>query len=782
MTAPGRIDDPWGTASPTPRGAPWPPRRDVQLADGVGEEDVQAWTQTASLLHSDGDAMDIATIDGRIVGVRGRTEDRVNRGRLGPKDLFGWQANASPDRLLTPTVAGRPASWQEAMGAVADRCRTLLAEYGPTSIGFYTSGQLFAEEYWTLATIARAGIGTPHLDGNTRLCTATAGEALKESFGSDGQPGSYEDVHHCDALALWGHNVAETQPVLWMRMRDRLLGPDRPRLLVVDPRRTVPARVADVHLALRPGTNLPLLLGLQHLLIARGWVDRAYVDAHTVGGADLEAAVAPWTPERTASACGLTVAEVEAAAELLGTCEALMSTVLQGVYQAPQATATACQINNVHLLRGMLGRPGAGLLQMNGQPSAQNTRETGANGDLPGFRNWANLDHVQELAEVWNVDPSVIPHDGPPTDAMEIFRRCEEGSIRFLWISATNPAVSLPELARIRAILGQERLFVVAQDIFPTETTALADVVLPAATWGEKTGIFTNADRTAHLSEQAVDPPGEARSDLEIFVDFAGRMGLKDRDGRPLVTWREPEEAYRAWQRCSAGRPCDYTAISYEDLRGASGVQWGGDRLYADGRFPWAHPDACETYTKDLVTGEPVGAEGYRARNPEGRAMLRAATHVPPREPATPDHPLLLITGRTVYHFHTRTKTGRVPELQAAAPDVWVELSPADAAARGIAEGDVVRVTSRRGTVEAPARISGVREGAVFVPFHYGYWDAPGRGHERAANELVRTDWDAVSKQPLFKAGAVTVTRVRAGSGPAPAPMGTASAPEAAIG
>lgn len=759
-----RIEDPWGPAAAHGRGTPWPERVDEHLADGVADADVERWVQSASLLHSDGDAMDIAVRQGRIVGVRGRAVDRVNRGRLGPKDLFGWQANASPDRLRAPLVEGRPAGWDAAMGRVVEACRGVLEEHGPSAVAFYTSGQLFAEEYWTLTTIARAGIQTNHLDGNTRLCTATSGEALKESFGADGQPGSYDDIDECDALALWGHNNAETQPVQWMRMRDRLEGDDPPRLLVVDPRRTVPAQRADVHLGLKPGTNLPLLLGLQHVLLARGWVDDAYVGAHTIGRGDLEAAVRDWTPQRTAETCGLEAAQIEAAAELLGTCEALLSTVLQGVYQSHQATASACQINNIHLLRGMLGRPGAGVLQMNGQPTAQNTRECGANGDLPGFRNWANPDHVAELARIWNIEPAKVPHHGPPTHAMEIFRLCEEGSIRFLWISGTNPAVSLPELARVRRILGDDRLFVVAQDIFETETTAFADVVLAGATWGEKTGVFTNADRTVHLSEQAVDPPGEARSDLAILCDFARRMELRDKDGAPLVHWDDPESAYRAWQRCSAGRPCDYTGISYDDLRGGSGIQWGGDRLYAGGEFAFAHPDRCESYGRDLLTGGSVEAGEYRAKNPEGRAMLRAAEHVPPHEPPDGERPLHLMTGRTVYHFHTRTKTARAPELQAAAPDVWVELCAADAQARGLAEGDVAEVVSARGVVRAPVRIRDLRPGTVFVPFHYGYWDRDDGRHDRAANELTVTGWDPVSKQPLFKAGAVQVTRAEAGS------------------
>jgi anaerobic selenocysteine-containing dehydrogenase len=467
---------------------------------------------------------------------------------------------------------------------------------------------------------------------------------------------------------------------------------------------------------------------------------------------------------------------IRTAARIIGTAQRLLSTVLQGVYQSPQATAAACQVNNLHLLRGMLGVPGAGVLQMNGQPTAENTRECGANGDLPGFRNWANDAHVEELAKVWNVEPSQIPHYGPSTHAMEIFRHCEEGSIRLLWITATNPAVSLPELARIRSILAQERLFVVVQDLFETETAQLADVVLPAATWGEKTGTFTNADRTVHLSEQAVEPPGEARPDLEILLDYARRMDFRDKDGAPLIGWRDPESAFEAWKRCARGRPCDYEGITYERLRGGSGIQWGGERLYQNGDF-WAAPGACETYGRDLLTGASVEPDEYRALNPEGRALLRAAEYLPPHELPDEERPLFLSTGRTLFHFHTRTKTARAPQLQAAAPDVWVELSVLDAARLGIDEGDVVEVRTARGALRGRARVSGVRPGLVFVPFHYGYWDAPD-SHQRAAHELTITDWDPASKQPLYKLAAASVERVEAGGGSAAvAPTNTASAP-----
>ncbi|GAA2287046.1 nitrate reductase [Actinomadura luteofluorescens] len=776
-----RIAEPWGTRTPYGPGEDWPVRVDTFLQEGITPRDVDRWVPTASILHSNGDGMDIAVKDGRMVGVRGAAGDRINRGRLDPKDLYAWQAGASPDRLTRPLVRRNgtlvETDWDTAMDAVVRRSRELLDEQGSGAFGFYTSGQLFLEEYYTLTTIARAGIGTNHLDGNTRLCTATAAAALKESFGCDGQPGTYADIDHADVIALFGHNVAATQTVLWMRMLDRLAGPDPPRVICVDPRSTPVARMAAVHLAPRPGTNVALMNGLLHEIISAGRIDRDYVDAHAVGYEELERRVREYPPGRVAEICDVPEELIRRAAGLLGGAERLVSTVLQGFYQSHQATAAAVQVNNLHLIRGMLGRPGCGVLQMNGQPTAQNTRECGADGDLPGFRNWANDDHVADLARIWNVEPERIPHHAPPTHAMQIFRFAEQGSIRLLWISGTNPAVSMPDLARIRSVLAQERLFLVVQDIFPTETTELADVVLPAAAWGEKTGTFTNTDRTVHLSEKAVEPPGEARPDLEIFLDYAGRMGFTGRDGTPLVGWTGPESAFRAWQECSRGRPCDYTGLSYERLRGAGGVQWpcdrdhpdGTERLYSGGRF-WAAPEYCESFGRDLVTGAPVEEAEYRSLNPSGKAVIKSAGYLPPHEAPDELRPFHLITGRTVHHFHTRTKTARAPQLRDAAPEVWVEMSAADAEAHDMREGDLAEVSSPRGVVHAEVRVTGIRSGVLFLPFHYGYWDLPaGAARTRAANELTITDWDPASKQPLFKTGVATLRLLERGGGPASA-------------
>ncbi|MBA2464233.1 MAG: molybdopterin-dependent oxidoreductase, partial [Nocardioidaceae bacterium] len=433
-----RISDVHGVRTPHRRGTVWPARVDQHLDEGVLEQDVDQWVQSACLLCSNGCGADIAVKDGQMVGIRGRAGDTVNHGRLGPKGLYGstpWAS--SPDRLTRPMVRenGRlvETDWETAMGQVVAQSKRLLAEKGPLSHGFYTSGQLFLEEYYALAVIGKAGIGTPHMDGNTRLCTATSAAAFKESFGADGQPGSYSDIEHCDAIFLFGHNMPETQTVLWARILDRTRGQDPPRIVCVDPRRTLVAveaeRTGGVHLAPRVGTNLALMNGLTRELFTHGWVNTEWVEQQTIGVDDLRDTVASYTPEAVEQICGVPAADLQRAARIFGESDAVLSTVLQGFYQSHQATAASVAVNNLHLLRGQIGRPGSGVLQMNGQPTAQNNRECGADGDLPGFRNWDNTEHVRQLADLWKVDPMVIPHWAPPTHVMQIFRYAEQGSI-----------------------------------------------------------------------------------------------------------------------------------------------------------------------------------------------------------------------------------------------------------------------------------------------------------------------------------------------------------------
>lgn len=752
------IADIWGERMP--HHGDWSVRVDEKL-----EEEPDNWVQSACVLCSNGCALDIGVKDGKIVGVRGRAADRVNLGRLGPKGLHGWVANHK-DRLTKPLIRRNgnleEATWEEAMRLIVQKSKEIQDKYTSSAIGFYNTGQLFLEEYYTLGIIGKAGLGTPHMDANTRLCTATSGASLNQSFGTSGAPGSYTDFDTTDAILHIGHNPGSQQTVLWMRILDRLAGPNPPKLVVIDPRKTFTAEKADVHLAPRLGTNVPLLNGLLHLIIQAGHVDTAFIEAHTQGFEKLKATVLKWTPERVEEVTGVPVASLKAAAEILGTTRTLVSTALQGVYQSMQATAAAVQLNNLHLIRGLIGQPGCTVFQMNGQPSAQNTHECGADGEMPGLRNWKNPEHVEELARIWNVDVDSIPHWVPPTPAMQIFKFAEQGVIKMLWISATNPAVSLPDLLRIRTILEKEDLFIIVQDAFLTETARRADVVLPAAIWGEKTGCFTNVDRTVHISHKAIDPPGEAKSDFDIFLDYARRMDFKDKDGDPLVKWNTPEEAFEAWKACSKGRPCDYSGMSYEKLTGGSGIQWpcneeypdGKERLFTDGIFN-TNGDYCQSYGNDLETGAEIPRSKYMQKDPKGKAVIKAADYAPPHEQPDQDYPLWLTTGRLVYHFQTRTKTGRSKDLHDAAPDAFIQMSEEDALKYGIADGDIVEVRSRRGRVEVPAQIGDIEPGIVFIPYHYGYWDDPERA--RAANELTLTEWDPVSKQPHYKYATVKI-------------------------
>jgi anaerobic selenocysteine-containing dehydrogenase len=758
------ISDVWGER--TPYVGDWPERVDERTLDAP-----ERWVQSACVLCSNGCALDIGVKGNSIVGVRGRGVDRVNKGRLGPKGLHGWVANNSHERLTRPLIKRdgslQEASWDEAMGLVVQRSKEIIEKYTGGAIGFYNTGQMFLEEYYTLALMGDCGVNTPHMDGNTRLCTATAAIALIESFGTDGAPGSYTDFDTTEAIFHIGHNPASTQTVQWSRILDRRRGPNPPKMVVADPRSTPTAKEADVHLAPRLGTNVALMNGLLNLIIEAGQIDHAFIEAHTMGYEKLEETVTKWPAERVETVTGIPAKKLRDAAYILGSAPSLVSTVLQGVYQSNQATAAAVQVNNLHLIRGLIGKPGSTVFQMNGQPTAQNTRECGANGEMVAFRNWNNEAHIEDLARIWNVTPSMIPHAAPPTHAMQIFRYAETGSIRMLWVICTNPAVSMPELHRIRKVLGKDDLFLVVQDAFLTETAKLADVVLPAAIWGEKTGCFTNADRTVHISHKAVEPPGEAKADLDIFLDYARRMEFKDKDGQPLIKWSDARGAFEAWKECSKGRPCDYSGLTYEKLTGGSGIQWpcndenpaGKERLCEDGTFN-TDPDYCELYGHDLTTGAMITPEQYKANNPKGRAIIKAADYIPPKEEPDGDYPLWLTTGRLAYHFHTRTKTGRSPELHAAAPDAYVQLSPEDAERHGIVEGDMVEVASRRGKIVAPARIGDILPGHVFVPFHYGYWDGERDERPRAANEMTITAWDPVSKQPHFKYGAVKIRKV----------------------
>jgi ferredoxin-nitrate reductase len=731
----------------------------------TGEIHEPRWIRTTCGLCSVGCGVEVAVDKGELRGIRGAAGHPVNAGRLGPKGLMQWQANRHPARGLKPIVRGddgrlRPAAWDQALAAIARRIDEAIAVHGPSAVAFYNSGQLLLEEYYTLAKLARAGLGTPNLDANTRLCTATVGESLMASFGADGPPGAYEDFDQADCIVLFGHNAAEQSTVLWMRILAAKDRPDPPRIIAIDPRRTLTAASADLHLASRPGTNLALANGILHLLIANDWVDRAFVDAHTTGFAELAAIVKGYDPDTVQAITGVSSGDLRTAAEWIGTRPRVVTTCLQGVYQSNQATATACAVNSMHLLTGKIGRPGCAPFQFAGQPSSMNTRECGADGSYPAYRNWANPAHMADLAARWNVPTETL--GSKPVPASDIIEQCVLGQVEVLVVLGSNPAVSFVDVDRVVPAL--KHVFLVVMDPYAdTETVALADVYLPTALWGEKQGTMTNAERRCNFVQKIVEPPGEARSDFDILVDLAGRLHLTDRDGQPLIGYTTPEQAFEDWKRCSRGTIPDYSGMTYAGLRERGGIQWPCDdarpggtvRLYETPRFP-TDPAGTEVFLKDLATGHERDPHEYARIAPDGRARLLTAPFEPPLQAPDAAFPWVATSGRLAYHWHTRTKTGKIAALEAAAPRVYVALNPADAATLGVGDGEIVRIVSRHGNVLAPAKIgTGVPAGTVFLPFHFG-----DRGTGAAVNALYPRLADPVSKQPIQKQVAVRIERV----------------------
>jgi len=733
---------------------------------------VETWTPSVCGFCSVGCGVEIGSSGGEIVAVRGRKSYPVNRGRLGPKGLNQFYANRHPTRALYPMIRNRSgklvrATWDEAMTAIADKFNETLITEGPDGVAFYNSGQLLLEEYYTLAKIARGGFGTTNIDANTRLCTATTAASLMESFGADGPPGAFEDFERTECIVLVGHNAAEQSTVLWMRILAAKNGKMKPKVIVIDPRRTFTVETgADLHLQLRPGTNIALLNGICNLLIRNNWIDQKFIRRHTVDFDQFRETVSQYPPALVERITGVPQARLRQAAEWIGRSKTTVTTCLQGVYQSNQATATACTVNSMHLIMGKIGKPGCAPFQFAGQPSSMNTRECGADGTYPAYRNWEDVDHMRDLAVRWNVPVELLGKK--PVSAPEIFELVEKGFVKVLWVTGTNPAASMTD--RMQQIRGLAGVFLIVQDSFvDTETAQFADVILPAAMWGEKTGCMTNAERRCSLLMKAVEPPGEARSDFDIFVDFAWRMNLRDKAGEPLIQYTDPEGAFNEWRENSRGTIPDYSGMTYAKLVERGGIQWpcnddhpdGTTRLYEEAVFPtpW---QISEVYEKDLETGHEHTQREYRQkRSARGRAILIAAEFREPAEPPDREYPFTAISGRQVYHWHTRTKTMKSPVLASAAPGVFVSINKADAKRLGINDGDIVRVTSRRACVEAPARVGNlVPRKTVFVPFHYGRLD-----RNESANNLMAKSHDAVSKQPVQKSAAVRVEKVRSADG-----------------
>ena len=693
----------------------------------------ERWVSTTCGYCSVGCGMLIGVRQGRAVSVRGDGAHPVNRGILCPKGLSEHHTIHAEGRLTHPLMRRRPGGpqervgWDEAISTVVGGFRHLVAGHGPDAVAVLGTGQLVTEEFYALGKLVRAGLGLRHYDGNTTLCMSSAVAGYKRSFGSDGPPGAYDDLDQADCILLVGSNLADNHPLLVPRVVDNQAA----TVIVVDPRVTKTAQLADLHLAVRPRSDIVLLNGLIKVLIDEQLVDLDYVAAHTEGFAELADHVQAFPLDRVADECGVDAELIHRAAVTFGRAGRAFVGWTMGVNHSVQGTETVTLLNTLCLLTGNVGRPGASPFSITGQCNAMGTREAGGTSSLPGYRRFEVEEERAELAALWGVPTDRLPRERGRAYP-DIVDGVLDGTIRGLWIVATNPPVSFPYRGRLERALGRLDLLVV-QDGFDTPTTRLADVVLPAAVWGEKDGTYTNSERRVSRVRKAVEPPGEARSDFDIFLGVAEALGARE---ELYPGWSGPEDAFDEWARVSAGRLCDYSGMTWERVETAGGVQWpcpagtdepaGTPRLYGDGRFP----------------------------TESGRARLWCVSPQPISDAPDAEYPLLLNTGRTVEHWHTRTKTGRVDVLDQLAPEGWVEVNPVDATALGLRAGDPVDLVSRRGRVDAvPVRVTGtVRPGEVFVPFHYD---------ERCVNRLTVDEFDPISREPNYKQSAVRIERRR---------------------
>ncbi|HEY2710172.1 MAG TPA: molybdopterin-dependent oxidoreductase [Caulobacteraceae bacterium] len=672
----------------------------------------------------------VADGDRSTLSVRGDEAHPANFGRLCTKGSTLAQTVGLEGRLLAPIIGERTVGWNEATALVARRFSEAIERHGPDSVAFYVSGQLLTEDYYAANKLMKGFIGSGNIDTNSRLCMASAVSAHKQAFGADLVPGCYEDLDLANLVVFSGHNAAWTHPVLFRRMEVAKAAQGQ-RHVVIDPRRTDTAEVADLHLPIAPQTDVRLWNGLLADLIRRGAVDRGYIAHHVAGFAEVEAALGrdDQGPAAVAADCGVPLDSLETFFDWFAATPRTVSLFSMGANQSAQGVAKGLAIINAHVATGRIGKPGACPFSITGQPNAMGGREVG--GMATTLAGHMDFDPAARacVGRFWG-SSRVAP--APGLKAVEMFDAVAGGRIKALWVMATNPAVSLPDASRVRAALAVCPFLVVSDCMASTDTLDFAQVKLPALAWGEKDGTVTNSERRISRQRALMPPPGEARPDWRIVADVAAAMGHGE-----AFAWRSPAQVFREWARLSAyenapGRTLrtlnlgPLVGLSPAGYGALEPVQWpltragSTDRLFTDGRFA----------------------------TPDGRARMIPLTPRGPARSTDPAFPLALNTGRVRDHWHTLTRTGLAPDLCRHVPEPFVEIHPLDAAPLGLAESMLARVQTRQGEAVALARLTDrQRRGAIFMPMHWTAAFAPsGR-----ANPLVAADVDPTSGQPEFK-------------------------------
>ena len=678
----------------------------------------------------------VAVENGTIVEFCGMPDHPTNSGAICALPLNSPPIFTNKDRLYRPAIRRNgkltPVSWDEAVSHIGSILKRILQTYGPGAIAFYGGAINLNEEYYLMNKLMKAAIGTNNMECSTRLCMASAAIGFVSTLGADAPPTCYADIETADLFLIAGNNMAVSIPVLFKRICSAQKK-NPATVIVVDPRRTETAAEADIHLQIKPGTDVALNNTLSYILLKEGFVNEDRVEHYASGLSDLKKLVKEYPPSRGAEITGCSEKQIMAAARSIGEAKAMLTLWFQGYNHSSQAVFKNNTLHNLSLLTENFCRPGAGPLSITGEANAIGNRWIGALSHLlPALRFVTNPGHRQEIADFWNIPVEKI-QSTPGRSILEIISGIHSGDVRALWVMTTNPAASLPHTRWVKDGLAKAELLVV-QDIFhPTETTLIADVILPAAHWCEKTGTVISAERRIELVEALIDPPGEAKPDYEIIQRVAQSMGYEK-----MFPDQSPEDIFEEWKQITRERICDMSGVTYERLRGRIGPQLpcphaehpGTQRLFTDWRFPRA----------------------------DGRAALLARDYIAPAESTDDEYPFGLITGRIAGHFNTRTRTGRSPKLNAIAPNGYVEIHPGDAKRLNIDEGDEVTVASRRGRVRLPARLTdNLLVGTLFIPWHFG--PALGIGEGKLANLVTNPKYDSHSKQPEYKFSAVKINR-----------------------
>ncbi len=680
------------------------------------------------------------------------------------------------NRLLYPMMRDsldqefRRVSWDEALERIVNRIQTVRFSQGSEALCMYGSGQFQTEDYYIAQKLMKGCLGTNSFDANSRLCMSSAVAGYIQSFGSDGPPCCYEDLELTDCAFLIGTNTAECHPIVFNRLQKHCKKNRNVKLIVVDPRRTTTAEAADLHLAIRPGTDIDLLNGIAHLLMRWGYVDTGFIEDCTSNFPAFAEVIQHYPPEVVARNCNIRISELETAARYWGESSRVLSMWSMGVNQSSEGTAKVRSIINLHLMTAQIGKPGAGPFSLTGQPNAMGGREAGGLAHLlPGYRSVKDAQHRSEIEQFWGLPPGqILPHPG--RTAWDMITGLETGDVGFLWIAATNPAVSMPDLERTKAALLRSPFTVYQDAYYPTETSAYAHVLLPAAQWSEKTGVMTNSERRVTLCPTFRYPPGEAKADWEIFAEVGRRLGFAEQ-----FPFASSAEVYAEFVQLTRNRPCDQTGISYERLQTEGPKQWPcpdglsgnksssfGEEIEGVGVLGVGETHATHSQKQKSKPQEPSSKRLYtdlRFHTPDGRAQFSAYHSRGLAEPPDPKYPFVLTTGRLYGHWHTQTRTGRIDKIRQMHPQPFIEIHPRDAKHLGIHDQDLVEVRSRRGLSRFPAKVTkAIAPGTVFVPMHWGaLW-----AEQAEANALTHPEACPDSLQPELKACAVQLVPISA--------------------